>query len=369
MRVGSLFTGVGGFDLGFERAGMEIAWQSEIDPACNWVLSHHWPDVANLGEIGRTGISRGRRLWQIGKGQLLTPSSVDLLCGGFPCQDVSFAGSRGGLKSERSGLFFEFLRIAHELQPKWVVIENVPGLLSSNQGQDFYTILESLAQVGYADVSWRILDSLGFGVPQRRRRLFIVGCFGAGTRSRQVLLESEGCEWRAPQSTEPEARVATLTADGARTRSADGELTPTHARTLTSSNQRIDFETETFIPTYDRMVQIIVEQSAPIGFHATQDPISLNGAALPLEHRNGQYGQAVAIQARAGGRVRRLTPTECERLQGFPDGWTVPAQNDSARYKCLGNAVTVPVAEWIGNRIMDVEHRETPKLVWVEIPA
>src|SRR5690606_8611567 len=116
-RVGSLFSGIGGFDLGLERAGMEIAWQSEIDSFCCRVLAHHWPEVPNVGDVTAVNPSD------------LEP--VELICGGFPCQDLSVAGRRAGLAGEQSRLWFEFERIARILRPRWLVIENVPGLLSS----------------------------------------------------------------------------------------------------------------------------------------------------------------------------------------------------------------------------------------------
>ncbi len=162
MKFGSLFTGVGGFDLGFERAGMECAWQVEFDKNCQNVLRKHWSETELFNDV-RT----------VGKHNL---EPVDVICGGFPCQDVSIAGKRAGLAGERSGLWSEFARIIDELEPKWVVIENVPGLLSSNRGRDFATVIRWLAERGYG-VAWRILDSQYFGVAQRRRRVFIVGSF------------------------------------------------------------------------------------------------------------------------------------------------------------------------------------------------
>ena len=163
MRVGSLFSGVGGFDLGLERAGHEIVWQVENDKQCRSVLRHHWPNVdlyEDVKDVGRT-----------------TLSSVDLICGGFPCQDLSVAGGRAGLAGERSGLWGEFHCIISELTPTWLLIENVPGLLSSNEGRDMAVIVHGLEELGYG-WSYRILDSQYFGVPQRRRRVFIVGHSG-----------------------------------------------------------------------------------------------------------------------------------------------------------------------------------------------
>src|SRR5690554_5656352 len=174
MRVGSLFAGIGGFDLAAERAGMEVVFQSEIDKYASRVLDHHWPHVENLGDIH--GIT--------------DPPAVDVLCGGFPCQSYSVAGSRGGLADDRGALWWEYHRLIAELGPEWVVGENVPGLLSSRGGADFETILGSLTELGYG-VAWAILDAQWFGVAQRRRRVFIVGHSGGVPRP-EILALSEG---------------------------------------------------------------------------------------------------------------------------------------------------------------------------------
>ena len=188
MNVGSTFSGVGGFDLGFERAGMSVLWQAEIDEWCRRVLRDHWPQATIYDDVRAVGGGA---------------AAVDLLCGGFPCQDLSVAGKRAGFKGERSSLFFEFARIADELRPRWIVLENVVGLLSSAEGRDFGILLATLAEIGYG-CAWRVVDARFFGVPQRRRRVFIVGCFGDdGERAvRAVGAGGEGdlaageCSWQ-----------------------------------------------------------------------------------------------------------------------------------------------------------------------------
>ena len=159
MKVGSAFSGIGGFDLGLEQAGMEVVWQIEADAWCNKILARHWPEVMRYGDITTVNPSQLER--------------VDLICGGFPCQDLSVAGRRKGLAGSRSSLFWEFLRIADALRPRWLLIENVPGLLSSGDREDWPTLLDALASIGYA-VDTDICDSQDFGVAQRRRRVFIV---------------------------------------------------------------------------------------------------------------------------------------------------------------------------------------------------
>lgn len=159
MKFISLFSGIGGFDLGFERAGMECVAQVEIDDFCNKVLSKHWPDVPRYKDVR-----------DVGKHNL---PAADLICGGFPCQDVSLAGERQGLEGKRSTLWSEFYRIVCEIQPRWVIIENVLGLLSSDNGEFFTKILRELSQSGY-DAEWQTISAENFGAPHKRERIFIV---------------------------------------------------------------------------------------------------------------------------------------------------------------------------------------------------
>lgn len=160
--VGSLFAGIGGFDLGFEQAGFATAWQVEINDVCRAVLADRFPHAAQFADV-RTVLPE---LWR-----------TDVIVGGFPCQDVSTMGKRAGLAGERTGLFFDAVRIVRHLQPRFLVLENVHGLLSSNDGRDFETVLATLAECGYVGY-WRVLNARYFGVPQNRRRVFIVAGLG-----------------------------------------------------------------------------------------------------------------------------------------------------------------------------------------------
>lgn len=196
MKFGSLFSGIGGFDLGFQRAGLSCAWQAEIDSDCNRVLEKHWNGVTKYKDVSTIG--------------RLEP--VDVICGGFPCQDLSVAGKRTGLAGERSGLWFEFLRIIGLNKPRWVVIENVPGLLSSDEGRDFAVILRGLVQCGYC-LAWRVLDAQYDGVAQRRRRVFIVGSLGDGSCA-EILFESESVSWNPPTRREAGEGVASTITGG-----------------------------------------------------------------------------------------------------------------------------------------------------------
>ncbi len=384
MKFGSLFSGIGGFDLGFELAGMECAWQCEIDHKASEVLAKHWPDVKRYTDV-RT----------IGKENL---EPVDVICGGFPCQDLSIAGKRAGLAGGRSGLWFEFARIIDELEPKWVVIENVPGLLSSSNGKDFAVILRWLVERGYG-VCWRILDSQYFGVAQRRRRVFVVASFGSGN-SAKVLFESEGLSWDTPARGEAgQGTAGTFTVrsgsdggwkgylgmtDGAMTLGGQPQwaynISAFNSNSMLSDNPNSGIQVIDTTRTLDEnggnpacnqggTMIIGVMSSGQANAEITEDVSPtlnlLHEAPIcwEMQHASEAYREsgdiAPNLQARmeTGGNnvpmvgVRRLTPTECARLQGFPDDWN-SFQADSSRYKQYGNAVTVNVIEWIGKRII-----------------
>ena len=177
----SLFAGVGGFDLGFEKAGHTCVGQVEIDKNAQKILKKHWPDIPLHDDV-KTAIEWAKEINLIGK--------VDIVCGGFPCQDVSVAGKRAGIAGARSGLFWDAIRFAQEVKAHTIVLENVPGLLSSNEGRDFGVIISEMANAGYSHIEWRVLDSQFFGVPQRRRRVFIVASLGNGSFP-EILIERE----------------------------------------------------------------------------------------------------------------------------------------------------------------------------------
>ena len=329
MNFASLFSGIGGFDLGFERAGMTCTAQVEIDKQARSVLRRHFPTAQLLADI--TSVSGG----DLG-------SAVDVLCGGFPCQDVSLAGRRAGLAGERSGLWYQFHRLIFEVQPQFVVIENVPGLLSSNQGRDMLAVLQGLADIGYLP-AWRVLDSQYFGVAQRRRRVFIVASLGDG-RAAQVLFERESGGGHS--ATAGKARGFYTTSN----QHAEGPYWD--GSDVTDTIDTVIAKRQT-MPEKRRFQAVVVPawRQCPDcddvwcdihGMHAYDcDCPDIDTWA---EHDLFPYVESA---------VRFLTPTECERLQGFPDGWTA-GQSDSARYRQLGNAVTVNVAEWIGRRLMEV---------------
>ena len=390
MNVGSLFSGIGGLELGLERAAMRLAWQAEYDKQARRVLARHWPNVPRHEDVHDVRDS----------------AAVDLICGGFPCQDYSVAGKRGGLVGDRGALWWAMHRIAAQYRPTWLVGENVPGLLSSNGGADFRTIVASLVQLGYG-VTWATLDSQYFGVAQRRRRLFIVGHSGGVPRP-EVLAISEGLFGHpAPRREAGERIAACLEASPASNRSpniGNGQGNVVVANTITAKDAKgplpskqvgnvvVAFDTTQITSALNRSNPKQGDPCHPLAAGAHAPTIAFTAESV---HRDGTHQDGTHHPLRTAGHAavavgfngnvtakavqegtptigtdgtayvgvsqptpRRLTPIECERLQGFPDGWTAQYADgsqvaDGPRYRMLGNAVTVNVAEWIGRRIME----------------
>ena len=239
MKFVSLFAGVGGFDLGLERAGHECIAQVEIDKHCRTVLDRHWPDVPKHDDV-RTAIEFADTIGLVGR--------TDLVCGGFPCQDVSVAGKRAGLAGERSGLFWDALAFATHVQARWILLENVPGLLTSNQGRDFGTIATAFSDAGYVYFEWRVLDSQFFGVPQRRRRVFIVASTSVPHR-RPVLVERKGSEWDPQSYRAARETIANVAAGTTRATSSwwdGGGIAPTIDVSLASKGQMMPDKSRMF---------------------------------------------------------------------------------------------------------------------------
>jgi len=422
MNVGSVFSGIGGFDEGFRRAGFGIAWMCEREPFCRTVLARHFPDVPCFDDVTT----------------LVNAPEIDVLVGGFPCQDVSVAGQRRGLAGERSGLFYEFMRLVDRFRPNVVVLENVPGLFSSHGGRDFYAVLQALAERGLRR-SYRVLDSQYFGVPQRRRRVFLVSSAGGFLhRPEAILFESASRVRDSAKGEQARARVAAclrgrshgagvnepgrggeddsnlVTFDwqalgsdrswihdrpGA-TRGLMANKTLAVAYTLRENERNASQGPANYIAASllsgrhgyapEPGDGIVVNALCPVGGgpddndaqagHLVASPITASAghhghssprgdgrdniiAATLAQHMRGQTDSVTDNLQTVRAGVRRLTPLECERLQGFPDGWTCLCGEghrgsqycscpDTPRYKALGNAVTVPVAEWIARRLM-----------------
>ena len=325
MKFYDMFSGIGGFHLGLERASpeFECLGACEIDDRGRRVYSSHWPGIA----IDRDATRVER-----------PPPGTDLICGGFPCQAFSVAGKRGGFDDTRGTLFFDIARIArHGGGVPYLLLENVPGLLTHDEGRTFATILGALDECGY-DAQWACLSSLG-AVPQARRRVYIVGHL-RGLPRPEIFPEPEGDRRRG----RPEQ---------------DGELE--YARTLISG-----FET-TIIGSPLPAVPVA---RTPAGLDTVLSGRSMNdrfyaasGAAATLTTTDSAAYMIPADPADpvpgagiywSGGRpyhLRVLTPLERERVMGFPDGWTRAAGTDDDRKHVCGNAVAVPVITWLGRRL------------------
>ena len=303
LKYGSVCSGVEAATVAWHDLGFEPQWFSEVDAFPSAVLQHHYPNVPNHGDMTKF------KEWNNDK-------TIDLLVGGTPCQSFSVAGLRQGLSDPRGNLMLTYLAMAEQLKPKWLVWENVPGVLSSNGGRDFATFITALGKIGYG-FSWRVLDAQFFGVPQRRRRVFVVGCLGDWRSAASVLFESESLSGHPAPSRETRQRVAPTVGTGppySRTGNARVEADALVAKCLTTrTGQAYDADFETFV---------------------TNKPT-----------------------------VRRMTPRECERLQGFPDDYTQISWRgkkpedcpNGHRYKAMGNSMAVPVMKWIGKRIQQVE--------------
>ena len=420
MNAISLFSGCGGMDLAFGRAGIPSVLQCEIDKACNTILARHWPETERATDVR----------------EVRNYTAADVIHFGSPCQDLSLAGKRKGFAGERSGLFTEAVRIIRAVGPRFAFWENVGGSLSSSDGADFATALDLLADAGALDIAWRVLDAQWFGVAQRRRRVFVVADF-RGRRAGEILFEPGSGPRHPPARGKAREEIAGPIGGGAygsgrRTEddpnlvlafkggqgagahglglaenvsptlgaaengsnrtpvlaimergTADGgrrlDTSPELAYALTGEN-RYGGERQTVLaPSYAvRMAQtgtngsgiaVDVAHTLDGAMQAVAAPIGAHHHLRDLDNETYIPEVAYAVGARdAKGigfvdgdatrvashwRVRRLTPVECERLQGLPDGWT-SGLSDSARYRMLGNSVAVPVVEWIARRMKAV---------------
>jgi len=437
MKYGSVCSGVEAATAAWHPLGWEPQWFSEIEKFPSAVLAHHYPNVPNLGDMTKF------KEWP-------SDRSIDLLVGGTPCQSFSVAGLRKGLDDPRGNLMLTYVAIAARYKPRWLVWENVPGVLSSNRGRDFGTLLTALGEIGYG-FAYRICDAQYFGVAQRRRRVFVVGYLGDWRRAAAVLFERESMSGHPAPSREAGQKAAPTVTQGApfsRTGSERVETDALVSKCLTSRVGQANYgETEQFVTENKWPADVASTLNASFGDKQGLEDQHINGGAplfVPVAfgaQNSASQGDsvstevtptldksktpAVAIQAQAlkenqpisqgfgidesgtsytltagdrhavafgidhdlnaakelmgplirgpqgtprnaisqGAQVRRLTPTECERLQGFPDDYTrIPYRNkdaencpDGPRYKAMGNSMAVPVMRWIGERIQMVE--------------
>tara|TARA_B110000438_G_scaffold300414_1_gene352755 strand:- start:274 stop:1434 length:1161 start_codon:yes stop_codon:yes gene_type:complete len=382
MKVFSMFSGIGGFDLAMRNLGHEIVGACEIDKYARQIYAKQFPGVPIHNDATQV--------------QAESLPQFDVLCGGFPCQAFSIAGKRRGFSDTRGSLFFEIARIAKEKQPSILFLENVKGLFSHDNGETFRTILSSLDEVGY-DVEWQLHNSK-YHVPQNRERVYLV-CHLRGQRSRQVfplggIDKKPAKKIIAPVNNIPVVndrgglreveRATCLDANyykghdyhGARTliyTLVKAVLTPDRAEKRQNGRRFKEYGEPAFtVNTLDRhgvlinkfraMTEQRTEESKAIRKKSMQeegvDWSPRRGKELAI--RNDDLancvttGQTKESLISDGVKIRKLTPMECERLQGFPDNWT-EGISDTQRYKCCGNAVTVPVVQWIAS------HFEFPK--------
>ena len=408
MKYGSVCSGVEAATVAWKGLGLKPQWFSEIEKFPSAVLKHHYPDVLNYGDMTKF------KEWPDDR-------SIDLFVGGTPCQSFSVAGLRKGLDDPRGNLMLTYLAIAAQYRPKWLVWENVPGVLSSNKGRDFGTFIGALGQLGYG-YAYRVLDAQYYGVAQRRRRLFVVGYLGDWRRAAAVLFERESLSGHpAPCRQKREETAETVTTrsgngggGGLGTDEAcNGYLQSTWPATVASTlnaafgekqgleDQHINSGAPLFVPAStgpltagmckgprgteaiesNHILAFGAQNSSAQGLSASEHitpaldksktpAVATHSVAGTMLLRNTSGGFSNSIDHAAAGymamqdmQVRRLTPKECERLQGFPDSYTQipyrnkPAENcpDGPRYKAMGNSMAVPVMRWIGERIKMVE--------------
>lgn len=407
MKYGSVCSGIEAASCAWHPLGWKAQFVSEIEPFPCAVLAHHYPTVPNLGDMTKF------KDWP--------DAAIDLLVGGTPCQSFSVAGLRKGLADPRGNLMLTYLAIAQRYAPRWLVWENVPGVLSSNGGRDFGTLLGGLEELGYG-FAYRVLDAQFFGVAQRRRRVFVVGHLGDWRRAATVLFERESLLGHpAPRR---ETRQGIAPTISARTRGGGGLGTDfecdggliAHALRGEGFDASEDgtgrgtplipvpFDTTQITSAANRSnpragdpchplaagahapaIAFDCKASGQNGFGVGEIASTMRSMGHANSHQNAGGHLAVAFQCQGsnvgemgtlrkgngnvtggvpfvvpGSAVRRLMPRECERLQGFPDDYTLISMRgkqaaDGPRYKALGNSMAVPVMHWIGKRIDLVE--------------
>ena len=431
MTLGSLFDGIGGWLLAARHVGVKPLWSSEIEAFPSAVTARHFPDVKQLGDITQIDPN------------VIEP--VDIVCAGSPCQDLSIAGKRKGLDGERSGLFHTAINIVRRMRertagqyPRFFVWENVPGAFSLNRGMDFQAVLEEIgqteipmpengkwanagmAELPQCEIAWRVLDAQYWGVPQRRRRVFLVADFGTATRcAGEILFEPESVRRNTAACERTRKGIAARAERGTRTAVIGGVVAAGFIGKAAPSAGSIGYEQELsptlmaeklqHVAIYDmthanevmRPVKegVIPTLNARMGTGGNQVPVvhsyCIAGNMIDRKTVNGgngkgvlketaytlntvdrhavaeiygaksfseyEKGQVATLRAAGGSEnlalshsiVRRLTPTECERLQGLPDGYTAGG-SDTARYKALGNGMAQPCADYVIRRIVEV---------------
>ena len=338
MNVGSLFAGIGGFDLGFERAGMRISWQVERDPYCRAVLARHFPAAARFEDVREVGAANLQ--------------AVDLICGGFPCQDLSAAGQGAGLDGARSGLWTEFARIICELRPRYVVVENVPALLTGKGKRwdraPVGRVLGDLAEAGY-DAEWACLSAREFGAPHLRKRVWIVAYPARDAEERPA--SQAGSERQRARPCGPSRRAGDV-ADPHGNRRPQGLCLPAGAGERARSSDALGCCAERPL-------------AHPEG--EPERPGLRPSTASTKRRRRPSHGRRPAGAAADPDREQHQSPSRAIEREARAELWSpwavepdvgrvadgVPSRVD--RLAALGNALLPQIAEWIGRRILDYE--------------
>jgi DNA (cytosine-5)-methyltransferase 1 len=371
LRYLSVCSGIEAASVAWHELGWHPIAFSEIDPFASSVLAQRFPNVPNLGDMERY------RDWPIETG------AVDILVGGTPCQSFSVAGLRRGFDDPRGNLALVYLGLVDRFRPRYIVWENVPGVLSSSGGRDFGAFLAGLAQLGYGwayrvlDAQWVRVESHPRAVPQRRRRVFVVGCAGGDwRRAAEVLLEPSCVRGDPPTRGEARQSPAESSSGGARESVVTGAVTskwskgtggPAGDETYNLvAVEPLPFDTTQITHPENRSQPRAGDPCHPLARAGhppavafswpvdVADPVTANEGATYTHEGSRNFRLHNVVPAETV--VRRLTPRECERLQGFPDDWTLidyrgkPAA-DGPRYKAIGNSMAVNVMRWIGARI------------------
>ena len=367
MRYLSVCSGIEAATMAWHDLGWTPAGFSEIEPFPSAVLAHHYPNVTNFGDMTKY------KEWNL-------DGSIDLLVGGTPCQSFSVAGLRKGMDDPRGNLALVYCGMLDYFRPNWFVWENVPGVLSSSGGRDFGSFLGAVAQLGYG-FAYRVLDAQFCGVAQRRRRVFVVGYLGDWRPAAAVLFERHSLRRdlapSAPQGKEPSAYFESSLAqyregDIGGTLKASGGVLGGGSETFLVQKVYETHPADSRVKEMGETCQTVTSRwgtgggNVPIveAYSIREDAGANTFSATPLTVTPALQALRPSVQSHHAQtfvadsvKVRRLTPTECERLQGFPDGFTnVPWRKkdtspEGLRYKALGNSMAVPCMQWIGDGI------------------
>ena len=356
MKYLSLFSGIGGFELGIQQAyerlldnkseAEQLSSQqnigsdnsdnvqgtptcigySEIDKYAIQVYEKHFPEHRNFGDITK-----------------INPAELpdfDLVVGGFPCQAFSIAGKRRGFDDTRGTLFFDIARILKVKRPKFLLLENVKGLLSHDSGRTFKTIISTLVELGY-DLQWQVLNAKNFGVPQNRERVFIIGCLG-GFGGRKVFPIGE-----TGQIINQTQKLSEQNSNTLQTNYSNGHSNETYIGELNYVGAIMSENNQKWLKQGKEL-----SREFPQG----QRVYNIKGISTTIASQAGGLGAKTGLYKIDDLKIRRLTPIECERLMGFPDNWTAEGTegkiSDTQRYKMCGNGVVVNVVKEIIKRLL-----------------